>query len=87
MSNYRDLYKHLYDVSIDDWGLSLEAYGSLKKMGIESIGDVVDLYINLNLGMISLATPPFFRVMKGEIKQRFIDEDYWRYVENYPGRG
>jgi len=78
---YREQYQHLYDIPIDRWGLSFKAYGSLRKMDIQSVGDIIDLYHRLP---VSLATPPFGEIIQGEVKDKLIDADYWKYVENYP---
>jgi len=82
MSEYRQTYKHLYDISIDELKLSIEAYNPLKRMGIESVGDIIDLYIR-GTHTISLRTPPFGKIITGEVKERLVDADYWKYVENY----
>ena len=57
MSQQRS-YEHLYDMPVEDLGLSQDAMNPLFRTGITSIGDVIDLWRRLQ-------SPPMHGTIRG----------------------
>lgn len=72
----RTSYQHLDAILVEDLKLSTVAYNCLKRMGVQTIGDVLDIY-NRGLDTISLIQFPCSSKLVGEIKDKLIDKDYW----------
>ena len=72
-------HKHLYEVSVEVLDLSEIAAKQLAKAAMASIGDRIDFFARGADAMID-ATPPFFPVLYGEVKQKLIERGYWKFV-------
>jgi hypothetical protein len=74
-------YRHLYDVPIEDLGLSNEALETLKSVDLQSIGDCVWFFITAHRNTVSFRFD-VGQAMTGEVIDKLIEYDYWAYVED-----
>lgn len=81
MSDTPNPHEHLYETPIEELELSDTAINALKKTGITNVGDCIDFYLRLPDVLIS-ARPVFFRVIRGEVKEKMKEHGYWTFVEN-----
>jgi hypothetical protein len=77
---HKSFRKTIYDVSIEDLGLSQDAMNPLLRTGITSIGDVIDLWKRLQ-------NPPMSGAPRGlaqhidHIESKLIEFDYDKYYK------
>jgi DNA-directed RNA polymerase subunit alpha len=81
MTDAQHDYKHLYEVPIEELGLSDEAINSLKRTGMTTIGDCIDFYNRIKDALIPMR-PPFGSVMANEVAQKIKAYGYWIYVND-----
>jgi hypothetical protein len=81
MTDAQHDYIHLYEVSIEELGLSDEAIKTLKKRAVYTVGDCIDFYNRPNGAMIVMM-PPFGSVMNNEVAQKIKAQGYWTYVND-----
>jgi hypothetical protein len=81
MTDAQHGYKNLYEVSIEELGLSDEAIRTLKRTGMTTIGDCIDFY-NRPKGAMIVMMPPFGSVMNSEVVQKIQAHGYWIYVND-----
>lgn len=83
--NYKDImtdnvYTHLYELSIDSLGLSIRSMRILKRTGIATIGDCLDVLNQGPQAMISY----YYRlpkVMWGEVREKLIVQGYGQFID------
>lgn len=73
-------HEHLYEVPIEELGLSDGAIRALKIADCTSIGDCIDFYRRGMTNLVS-ARPAFFVAMTEEVMQKVKEQGYWSYVE------
>lgn len=76
-------HEHLYEVPIEQLGLSDEAIRVLKKRAVMTVGDCIDFYNRDRVkGALILIMPPFGSVMRNDVEQKVKEQGYWKYVND-----
>jgi DNA-directed RNA polymerase alpha subunit len=75
-------YSHLHEKPIEKLGLSVVSLNALKRSGVTSIGDCIDVYLRALGGVVGSCPSSFLEAMFGEVKEKIQELGYWSYVEN-----
>jgi hypothetical protein len=78
-------YEALYEIPIQQLGLSAETAQLLKETGMTSVGNCVDFYHYFRFATVSVSSK-VMEVMGKEVKEKLQEQGYWSYVESRRGR-